>query len=110
MDSEIREGDGPGVSTPSRAVFAAELFECSGEDDHVHSLVTYPPKVSPSKLFNSLKGVSSRKLRGPLLEIAGRYHEGFSWIPSNILASAVSFRPVLAEYVRSHRADALVSA
>ena len=40
--------------------FEAELVEFDGEDDHVHLLVTYPPKVSISRLVNSLKGVSSR--------------------------------------------------
>lgn len=33
------------------------------EDDHVHLLVNYPPKVSVSNLVNSLKGVSSRTIR-----------------------------------------------
>jgi putative transposase len=28
--------------------FGAELKECNGEDDHVHLLVIYPPKVALS--------------------------------------------------------------
>lgn len=43
--------------------FGTELIEYDGEDDHVHLLVNYPPKVQLSKLVNSLKGVSSRLLR-----------------------------------------------
>lgn len=43
--------------------FGAELVEFEGEKDHVHLLVNYPPKVSVSKLVNSLKGVSSRLVR-----------------------------------------------
>jgi len=43
--------------------FEAELVEFDGESDHVHLLINYPPKVSISKLVNSLKGVSSRKVR-----------------------------------------------
>ena len=43
--------------------FFAELAEFEGEKDHVHLLVNYPPKVSVSKLVNSLKGVSSRLIR-----------------------------------------------
>jgi hypothetical protein len=35
----------------------------SCEDEHVHLLVNYPPKVSVSSLVNSLKGVSSRMIR-----------------------------------------------
>ena len=43
--------------------FEANLVEFEGEGDHVHLLVDYPPKVSVSKLVNSLKGVSSRLVR-----------------------------------------------
>ena len=43
--------------------FKAELIEFDGEDDHVHLLVNYPPKVSISKLVNSLKGASSLLIR-----------------------------------------------
>ncbi|MFA3835246.1 IS200/IS605 family transposase [Streptomyces aureus] len=43
--------------------FEAELKQFNSEQDHVHLLVHYPPKVQLSKLVNSLKGVSSRRLR-----------------------------------------------
>lgn len=43
--------------------FEAKLIEFNGENDHVHLLVHYPPKVTISKLVNSLKGVSTRLLR-----------------------------------------------
>lgn len=43
--------------------FEVELVEFNGETDHVHLLVNFPPKVAISKLVNSLKGVSSRKLK-----------------------------------------------
>jgi len=43
--------------------FGADLIEFEGEENHVHLLVHYPPKVAISKLVNSLKGVSSRHLR-----------------------------------------------
>ena len=45
------------------ADFGADLVEFDGEDDHVHLLVNYPPKVAVSKLVNSLKGVSSHLIR-----------------------------------------------
>jgi putative transposase len=41
----------------------ATLEQMDGEDDPVHLLVQYPPKVAVSSLVNSLKGVSSRLLR-----------------------------------------------
>jgi putative transposase len=43
--------------------FEAELVEFDGEEDHVYLLVNYPPKVTVSKLVNSLKGVSSHLIR-----------------------------------------------
>ena len=43
--------------------FEAVLAEINGEEDHVHLLVAYPPTVALSHLVNSLKGVSSRRLR-----------------------------------------------
>ena len=43
--------------------FEADLIEFEGEEDHVHLLINYPPKLTISKLVNILKGVSSRLLR-----------------------------------------------
>jgi putative transposase len=43
--------------------FGCQLIEFDGQDDHVHLLVNYPPKVAISSLVNSLKGVSSRLIR-----------------------------------------------
>ena len=87
--------------------FGAELVECSGEDDHVHLVVRYPPKVALSKLVNSLKGVSRRKLRAMRPEVSGRYHQGVLWSPSYFVASCGGTPlSVIAEYVRRQREGA----
>ena len=67
--------------------FGAVLVESNGEDDHVHLLVEYPPKVAISTLVNSLKGVSSRRLRQQHPDIATRYYKGVLWSPSYFAAS-----------------------
>jgi putative transposase len=67
--------------------FEAVLVECTGEDDHVHLLVEYPPQVCLSRLVNSLKGVSSRRLRQERPEVSGRYFKGVLWSPSYFAAS-----------------------
>ncbi|MFJ9480465.1 IS200/IS605 family transposase [Streptomyces mirabilis] len=46
-----------------REDFEADLIEFNGGGDHVHLLMHYPPKVALCNLVNSLKGVSSRRLR-----------------------------------------------
>jgi putative transposase len=84
--------------------FGAELVACSGADDHVHLLVTYPPTVALPKLVNSLKGVSSRRLRDLRPEVAGRYRQGVLWSPSYFVASCGGAPlSVIADYVRSQR-------
>ena len=44
------------------ADFETELVEFNGENNHVHLLVNFPPKVALAKLVNSLEGVSSRQV------------------------------------------------
>ncbi|WP_297477476.1 IS200/IS605 family transposase [Ferrovum sp.] len=70
------------------ADFEAALVEFDGEDDHVHLLVNYPPKVAISKLVNSLKGVSSlliRKKNYP--SIKKKLWGGTLWSPSYFAGS-----------------------
>ena len=68
--------------------FESELVECDGEHDHVHLLVTYPPKVSVSKLANSLKGVSSRMIRKKKYETLKKSLWGNAlWSPSYFAGS-----------------------
>jgi len=67
--------------------FEAELIEFDGEDDHVHLLVSYPPKVAVAKLVNSLKGVSSRLLRKQHPALVRRYWKGALWSPSYFAGS-----------------------
>jgi putative transposase len=68
--------------------FGAELREFNGEDDHVHLLVHYPPKLAISTLVNSLKGVSAHYLRK---EFTGRINHaimhGHLWSPSYFAGS-----------------------
>ena len=51
----------------------AKLLACSGEDDHVHLLVEYPPKLSVTALVNALKSTSSHLLRKERPDFASRY-------------------------------------
>ena len=68
--------------------FEAELVEFDGEKDHVHLLINYPPKVSVSRLVNSLKGVSSRLIRKNRYAcIQDKLWAGALWSPSYFAAS-----------------------
>jgi len=86
--------------------FEAVLVKSNGEDDHVHLLVEYPPKVALSKLVNSLKGVSSRRLRQQHPEIAHRYYKGVLWSPSYFAASCGGAPVnVIKQYIEDQRKD-----
>ncbi len=84
--------------------FEAELIEMNGEDDHVHLLVNYPPKVAVSKLVNSLKGVSSRLLRKEFPELHKRFYKGVLWSPS-YFAGSCGGAPlsIIRQYVENQR-------
>lgn len=70
------------------AEFDAVLKEVNGEDDHVHLLIEYPPTVQLSKLVNSLKGVSSRRLRQQNFpEVKRKLWGEHLWSPSYFAAS-----------------------
>ena len=65
----------------------ASLIEMDGEDNHVHLLVEYPPRLAVSVLVNSLKGVSSRLLRKERPDLKKRYWKNMLWSPSYFASS-----------------------
>jgi len=76
--------------------FGCRLIETNGEKDHVHLLVEPMPHTTPSKLVNSLKGVSSRFLRqefgyaelaSSVPQLEKYYWKGGLWSPSYFIAS-----------------------
>ena len=69
------------------ADFDAKLEAFEGERDHVHLLVTHPPKVAVARLVNSLKGASSRMLRKEVPSVARHYYKGVLWSPSYFAAT-----------------------
>jgi len=77
-----------GVFSQVCADFGGSLEEMDGESDHLHLLVSMPPKVAPANLVNSLKGVSSRHVRRqrfPEVRLA-LWGEHF-WSPSYFVSS-----------------------
>jgi len=84
--------------------FGAELKEFNGEADHVHLLVNYSPKIAISKLVNSLKGVSSRKLKELHPELRQYYWGNALWSPS-YFAGSCGGAPlqVIKQYIESQK-------
>ena len=83
--------------------FTARLIELDGEDDHVHLLVEYPPTTVLTRLVNSLKGVTSRQLRGKEYpEVMAKLCGDHLWSPSYF---AVSCGGAPIELVRQYIED-----
>ena len=85
--------------------FEAELVEFDGEYDHVHLLVTYPPKIAIAALVNSLKGVSSRLIRKKRYpSIQKKLWGGSLWSPS-YFAGSCGGAPIsiLRQYIEDQR-------
>jgi putative transposase len=82
-----------------------ELIEFGGEDDHVHILVTVPPKLAVSILVGKLKGKSSYFLRkefGP--QIKQKLWGKHLWSPSYCVVSCGGAPlDIVKEYVKNQR-------
>ena len=67
----------------------------------MHLLAAYPPQVAVSRMVNSLKGVSSRRLRQ---RYRVRTYQEHLWSPSYFAASAGGASlAMLAEFIRQQR-------
>jgi len=76
------------------ADFETELAEFNGENNHVHLLVNFPPKIALSRLVNSLKGVSSRRMRQEFPELAAHYYRANKLWSASYFAGSVGGAPL----------------
>ena len=83
------------------ADFETDLAEFNGETNHVHLLVNFPPKVALSRLVNTLKGVSSRRLRQELPRPSQPYWQANRLWSGSYFAGSVGGAPisVLRQYI-----------
>jgi putative transposase len=90
------------------ADFETKLAEFNGESNHVHLLVHFPPKIALSKLVNSLKGVSSRRMRQEFPELARHYYRANKLWSGSYFAGSVGGAPtsVLRQYIEQQNRPA----
>ena len=74
--------------------FKTELVEFNGENNHVHLLVNFPPKVALAKLVNSLKGVSSRRMRQEFPDLQRHYYRANKLWSGSYFAGSVGGAPL----------------
>ncbi|KAB8331363.1 IS200/IS605 family transposase [Scytonema tolypothrichoides VB-61278] len=78
-----------------------QILEFNGEENHVHTLIEYPPKLSISQMVNALKGVSSRRYGQSGYK---KPHKESLWSPS-YFAVSVGGAPleVLNRYIKEQK-------
>lgn len=76
------------------ADFECELVEFNGEREHVHLLINFPPKVALSRVVNSLKGVSSRRLRQEFPDLVQHYYRANKLWSGSYFAGSVGGAPL----------------
>jgi putative transposase len=83
------------------ADFECELAEFNGENNHIHLHVNFPPKVALSKLVNSLKGVSSRRMRQEFPDLMRHYYRATKLWSGSYFAGSVGGAPlsVMHQYI-----------
>ena len=79
-----------------------QLIEMDGEEDHVHILIAYPPKICVSVMVNNLKSISSRRLRLANPDLKKQSANGTLWSRSYFACSAGGASiDVIKKYVES---------
>ncbi|MBD2138648.1 IS200/IS605 family transposase [Anabaena sp. FACHB-1237] len=76
-----------------------QVLDFNGEENYIHALIEYPPKLSISQIVNALKGVSSRKYGQAGYK---KPHKEALWSPS-YFAISVGGAPleILKEYIKN---------
>jgi putative transposase len=69
MMEKLRE-----ICTRLMLTWEGELLEFNGEPDHVHLLISIPPKVAPAAMVNNLKTVSARLVRKEFKEHLAKFY------------------------------------
>jgi putative transposase len=90
------------------ADFETELVQFNGQSNHVHLLVNFPPKIAISKLVNSLKGVSSRRMRQEFPDLTRHYWRAQRLWSGSYFAGSVGGPPlnIVQQYIEQQNRPA----
>ena len=79
-----------------------EILQGAVSPDHVHVLLSCPPKLSPSKIMQLIKGKTSRKLMMEFKHLQKQYWGRHLWARGYFVASSGNVTDeVIMEYIRN---------
>lgn len=95
------------ISARILTTWEGELLEFNGEADHIHLLISIPPKVAPSNLVNNLKTVTARLIRKEFSEhLAKVYYKPVFWSRSYcIITCGGAPLSVIKQYIEQQGKD-----
>jgi putative transposase len=92
------------VATDIATMFNASITEANGEEDHIHILLSAPPDFNPCRFINSLKTVTSRRIRSEFPEIRQKLWKDKFWAASYFIVT-VGGAPLetIKQYIKNQR-------
>ncbi|EGQ2912814.1 TPA: IS200/IS605 family transposase [Staphylococcus pseudintermedius] len=86
-----------------------EIIEAEACKDHIHMLVSIPPKLSVSQLVGYLKGKSSLMIFDRHVHLKYRYGDRKFWCKGFYVDTVVRNRKVIEEYIRNQLQEDIVA-
>ena len=78
-----------------------EIIEANACEDHIHMLVTIPPKMSVSKFMGILKGKSSLMIFDQFAHLKYKYGNRHFWCRGYYVDTVGRNKKIIAEYIRN---------
>lgn len=86
--------------------YHAEIIRGTVAKDHVHILISIPPYVSVSKLVQSIKGKTSRKIQQEFPELRRRYWGRHFWAIGYFVRTTGNVTDeIIKQYIKHHGKD-----
>ncbi|UAS27742.1 IS200/IS605 family transposase [Staphylococcus pseudintermedius] len=86
-----------------------EIIEAEACKDHIHMLVSIPPKLSVSQLVGYLKGKSSLMIFDRHVHLKYRYGDRKFWCKGFYVDTVVRNKKVIEEYIRNQLQEDIVA-
>ncbi len=81
-----------------------QIISGSVSSDHIHLFISFPPNLSPSKIVQQLKGITSRKIQQEFPDLKKRYWEQRLWARGYFAVSSGNVTDEMwMQYIRDQR-------
>ena len=86
-----------------------EIIEANACEDHIHMLVTIPPKLSVSRFMGILKGKSSLMIFDQFANLKYKYGNRHFWCRGNYVDTVGGNKQAVQKYIQNQEREDLIS-